>query len=123
MGFCVRVCVLDWVRVFLCHSVCVRVDACVSEACSLSISLYWKLVLSLTLSVCVSVCLWFFCHFFLKKKYIYIYNVSNEGERREFILNYIHYFGTLPSPQARSMFSEWDCGVVNGGARPLKASD
>ena len=53
MGLCVRVCVLDWARVFVCECVYVRVGACVFSC----VSVYTCVRVCVRACVCACVCL------------------------------------------------------------------
>ena len=83
-----------WVCVYVCSFVCVRA------------------------SVCEVFCL-------LKNKQVKPNNdVSNEGRGESLYQSIYTSLGTcLHHRPGRSMFSEWTCWVVNGGARPPNASD
>ena len=75
--------------------------------------------------VFVHVCVRVFCLFLLKNKQIKPKNdASNEGRgESSYHIIYTSLGPCLHHRQVRVSFSEWACGVVNGGARPPKASD
>ena len=94
---CLYVCVCVWVRVWVCVVECVcvfmRVCACASEC--------------------------FF--FFSNKSKNYVLN-DGRGESSYHII-YTSLEPCLHHRQDRVSFSEWACGVVNGGFTPPKVSD